>query len=215
MSRALATARTRDLVACHTCGLVNHCPAHAHRVRCARCGATLHRRITRSVSRTWAFLVAAMMLYVPANMLPIMHATQLGRTRSDTILSGAEYLLVHDMWPLALIVFVASILVPLTKIAILVFLVVSVQLHSTARPMDRIRLYRFTEFVGRWSMVDVFVVTILVALVHLGKIAEVEAGIGAVYFAAVVVLTMLAAKTFDPRLIWDNVHEDVQPITHR
>ena len=111
--------------------------------------------------------------------------------------------------------FVASILVPLTKIAILVFLVVSVQLRSTARPMDRIRLYRFTEFVGRWSMVDVFVVTILVALVHLGKIAEVEAGIGAVYFAAVVVLTMLAAKTFDPRLIWDNVHEDVQPITHR
>lgn len=154
-----------------------------------------------------------MMLYVPANLLPIMQVTSFGRTRSDTILSGAEYLLQLGMWPLALIVFVASVLVPVTKIVILVYLLISVRRRSDSRPMDRLRLYRFTEFVGRWSMVDVFVVTVLVALVNLGKIAEVEAGPGALFFAAVVVLTMLAAHTFDPRLIWDNAEPaDVESI---
>jgi paraquat-inducible protein A len=210
MITAGETARTRNLVACHSCGLVSRCPPACIRVRCPRCDAVLHRRIPRSVSRSWAFLVAAIMLYLPANLLPIMHVTSLGQRRSDTILSGAEYLLVHGMWPLALIVFVASILVPLLKMVILAYLLLSVQLKSAARPLDRLRLYRFTEFVGRWSMVDVFVVTVLVALVHLGRLASVEAGPGALFFAGVVVLTMLAAKTFDPRLIWDNVDSDVQ-----
>ncbi|HOP16454.1 MAG: paraquat-inducible protein A [Gammaproteobacteria bacterium] len=210
MNRPAITANARGLVACHVCGLVSR-PAAALPMRCPRCDAPLHDRIPRSLSRTWAFLVAAMMLYLPANLLPIMHVTQLGRLRSDTILSGTEYLLAHGMWPLALIVFVASVLIPLAKIAILVVLLLSVQLHAQARPMDRLRLYRFTEFVGRWSMVDVFVVTVLVALVHLGQVAEIEAGLGAAFFAGVVVLTMLAAKTFDPRLIWDNVSYDVEP----
>jgi len=209
------TAMARGLLACHTCGLVSRRPAVAARLLCPRCDAVLHPRIVRSVSRSWAFLVAAMLLYVPANLLPIMHATSLVERRSDTILSGAEYLVVHGMWPLALIVFVASILVPLTKIAIMAYLLLSVQWRSTWRPMDRTRLYRFTEFVGRWSMVDVFVVTILVALVQLGRVAEVEAGEGAVYFGAVVVLTMLAARTFDPRLIWDNVDTDVDTTSQR
>ena len=145
------------------------------------------------------------MLYLPANLLPIMHVTSLGRTRSDTILSGAEFLLVSGMWPLALVVFVASILIPLLKMVILAYLLVSVQRRWQTRPLDRTRLYRFTEFVGRWSMVDIFVVTVLVALVQLGAVADVEAGAGALYFAAVVVMTMLAAIAFDPRLIWDNV----------
>jgi paraquat-inducible protein A len=109
------------------------------------------------------------------------------------------------MWPLALIVFVASIVVPILKIAIMVYLLLSVQFGARSRALDRTRLYRFTEFVGRWSMVDVFVVTVLVALVHLGQLANVAAGVGAVYFAAVVILTMLAANAFDPRLIWDVV----------
>ncbi|MGB5613366.1 MAG: paraquat-inducible protein A, partial [Sedimenticolaceae bacterium] len=130
----------------------------------------------------------------------------------DTILSGVEYLLLHGMWPLALIVFVASVLVPVVKIAILAYLLISVQLRSRFRPMDRMRLYRFTEFVGRWSMVDIFVVTLLVALVDLGNVALIEAGPGALLFAGVVVLTMLAARTFDPRLIWDNAESaDVEP----
>ena len=199
------TAMGSNLVGCHSCGLVNRCPTVCSRVRCARCHSLLHRRIPRSVSRSWAFLIASIMLYVPANLLPIMHVTSLGQSRSDTILSGAAFLLVSGMWPLALIVFVASILVPLAKMMILTYLLVSVQLHWSSRPLDRTRLYRFTEFVGRWSMVDVFVVTVLVALVHLGAVAEVEARLGAVFFAGVVILTMLSARTFDPRLIWDNV----------
>jgi paraquat-inducible protein A len=215
MTAAANTASAHGLLSCHSCGLVSRRPASESRLGCPRCGVTLHGRIPRSLSRTWAWLVAAIMLYLPANVLPIMHVTSFGRTRSDTILSGAEYLVQLDMWPLALIVFVASVLVPVTKIAILVYLLVSVQLRSRYRPLDRLRLYRFTEFVGRWSMVDVFVVTVLVALVHLGRVAEVEAGLGALFFAAVVVLTMLAAHTFDPRLIWDNAEPaDVESNAH-
>jgi paraquat-inducible protein A len=198
-----ASRANGELIACHTCGLVSRRPPLAVQVRCPRCHALLHKRIPRSLSRSWAFLVAAVLLYVPANMLPMMHMVSLGRERSDTILSGADYLFLHGMWPLALIVFVASILVPLLKIVILAYLLLSVQRRSRWRPLDRTRLYRFTEFVGRWSMVDVFVVTILVALVHLGALAQVEAGDGALFFAGVVVLTMLAARSFDPRLIWD------------
>lgn len=210
------TATARGLASCHTCGLVSRVPAARRGLRCPRCGVGLHVRIPRSLSRSWAFLVAAILFYVPANLMPIMHVTSLGRMRSDTILSGVEFLLLHGMWPLALIVFVASVLIPVVKIAILIYLLVSVHLRSAYRPMDRVRLYRFTEFVGRWSMVDVFVVTVLVALVHLGKVAEVEAGPGALFFAAVVVLTMLAAQTFDPRLIWDNVEtHDVEPNPYR
>jgi paraquat-inducible protein A len=209
------SARTRRLLSCHTCGLVSRRAAASGSQYCPRCGSALHARIPRSLSRTWAFLIAAMMLYVPANLLPIMHVTSLVETRSDTILSGVEFLLIHGMWPLALIVFVASIVVPLAKIAILIYLLVSVQSGSARRPLDRTRLYRFTEFVGRWSMVDVFVVTVLVALVRLGQVADIQAGSGALYFAAVVILTMLAAKNFDPRLIWDNVADHDEPAARR
>jgi paraquat-inducible protein A len=203
MSGPVVTAATRQLAACHTCGLVSRLPAAAGPLTCPRCGAALHPRIPRSLQRSWALLLAAIVAYVPANLLPMMHVTSLGQSRSDTILSGVEFLLAGGMWPLALIVFVASILVPVVKILILAYLLLSVQCGSRFRPLDRTRLYRFTEFVGRWSMVDIFVVTVLVALVHMGRVAEVEAGPAALFFAAVVVLTMLAAKTFDPRLIWD------------
>lgn len=153
-----------------------------------------------------------MILYIPANVEPIMHATTLGQQRDDTILSGAAYLLLHGMWPLALVVFVASILVPMLKMVILGYLLISVQMRSHWRPLERTRLYRFTEFVGRWSMVDVFVVAVLVALVQLGALARIEAGYGALYFAAVVILTMLSAISFDPRLIWDPLEDmDAKP----
>jgi len=212
MRASRGSAMAQALLPCRSCGLVSRRPPAVARVSCPRCGVRLQMRIPRSLSRTWAFLVAASMLYLPANLLPIMQVTSLGRTRSDTILSGVEYLLQLGMWPLALIVFVASVLVPVAKIAILAYLLVSLQLGARARPMDRLRLYRFTEFVGRWSMVDVFVVAVLVALVHLGQVAQVEAGAGALFFAAVVILTMLAARTFDPRLIWDNAEPaDVEP----
>jgi paraquat-inducible protein A len=164
-------------------------------------------RKPRSLERTWALLISAAICYVPANLLPIMTVTSLGKAQSDTIMSGVIFLLVHGMWPLAAIVFTASVVVPLAKLLSLSFLCISVQRHSRWRPKERTRMYRITEAVGRWSMVDIYVVTILVALVHLGAIATIEARAGAVFFGAVVVLTMLAAESFDPRLIWDQSEE--------
>jgi paraquat-inducible protein A len=190
---------------CHDCGLLSRLPEAAHGALCPRCGAALHARKPRSLERTWAWLIAAALCYLPANLLPIMKVTSLGRAQADTIMSGVVYLLVHGMWPLALVVFVASVFVPLLKLAILLGLLISVHRRSRWRPVDRTRLYRITEAIGRWSMVDIFVVTILVALVHLGNLATVEAQTGAVFFGAVVVLTMLAAESFDPRLIWDRL----------
>ena len=155
-------------------------------------------------------MLAAAVLYVPANLFPVMTTTSLGKAQSDTIMSGVIYLLHHGMWPLALVVFGASVLVPLMKMTALAYLLISVQRGSRARPADRTRIYRITEAVGRWSMVDIYVVTILVALVNLGNLATIEAGLGAVFFGGVVVLTMLSAESFDPRLIWDRAgHNDV------
>jgi len=189
---------------CHDCGLLTRLPAHgAHGVVCPRCGADVHERKPQSLERTWAWLIAAVICYLPANLLPIMKITSLGRAQADTIMSGVVYLLLHGMWPLAVVVFTASVFVPLLKLAILLTLLISVHRGSSWRPVDRTRLYRITEAIGRWSMVDIFVVTILVALVRLGNLATVEAQTGAVFFGAVVVLTMLAAESFDPRLIWD------------
>jgi len=171
--------------------------------KCPRCGAALHPRKPNSIVRTWALVIAALIFYVPANVLPITKVTSLGATQSDTIMSGVIYFIHSGMWPIALVIFVASVFVPVLKLLILLFLVISVQRRSQWRPKDRTRLYRITEAIGRWSMTDIFVVTILVALVHLGALANIEAQAGAVFFAAVVVITMLAAMSFDPRLIWD------------
>jgi paraquat-inducible protein A len=200
MKTALAAACTP----CHDCGLLCRLPALAHGALCPRCEAPLHARKPRSLERTWAWWSAAALCYLPANLLPIMKVTSLGRAQADTIMSGVIYLLLHGMWPLAVVVFTASIFVPVLKLAILLTLLLSVHRRSSWRPVDRTRLYRLTELIGRWSMVDIFVVTILVALVRLGNLATVEAQTGAVFFGSVVVLTMLAAESFDPRLIWDN-----------
>jgi paraquat-inducible protein A len=208
VSAAAGTALGASCASCHACGLLSHLPrASAHRVHCPRCGAALHSRKPQSLQRTWALVIAAAICYLPANAFPVMTVTSLGKPQSDTILSGVIYLLHHGMWPLALVVFVASVFVPLLKLLILVFLLVSVQRHSRWRPAERTRLYRITEAIGRWSMVDIFVVTILVALVKLGNLATIEARTGAVFFGSVVVLTMLAAEAFDPRLIWDESEE--------
>jgi paraquat-inducible protein A len=199
-----------DHAQCHTCNLVMSIPNEAggRRLGCSRCGSVVHRRKPNSLTRTWALLIAAAICYVPANVYPIMAVTSFGKTQADTILSGAVYLFVHGMWPLALIVFVASIVVPVLKLVGLTILVISVQNRSQWRPRERARLYRIVDIVGRWSMVDVYVVTILVALVHLGSIASVQAQIGSFFFGAVVVLTLLAAESFDPRLIWDLIEDN-------
>lgn len=198
-------------VSCDVCALVVRAPAAPPvRPRCPRCGDRLHARKPESLQRTWALLIAAIICYVPANLLPIMTVTSIGRSQSDTIMSGVVFMVHHDMWPLALVIFVASIFVPLLKLAILLLLLLSVQLRSSWRPRERTRLYRITEAIGRWSMVDVYVVTLLVALVRLGNLASVQPELGVVFFCAVVILTMLAAMSFDPRLIWDVLeHADV------
>jgi paraquat-inducible protein A len=156
-----------------------------------------------SIEVTWALLIAAMILYIPANVLPMMSGYQLGLEQPDTIVSGVFYLWATGQWPLALIVFVASVVVPLMKLITLSFLLITIQWKSTWRPQERMRLYQMIEYLGRWSMVDVFVIAILVGLVQFGNLARVEANAGSFSFAAVVVLTMLAARTLDEHLIWD------------
>ena len=196
-------AAEQGLVGCHLCGLVVRAKA-GHGLYCPRCGSTLHFRKPNSIGRSWALLITAMIMYIPANALPVMHTTSLGNTQGDTILSGIVYFLKHGDWPLALIIFVASVMVPLLKMIALGYLLISVQRHSLIRHRQRTILYRITELVGRWSMVDVFVVALMVALVHLGNLAEINPGFGALAFSAVVILTMVAAMSFDPRLIWDH-----------
>ena len=197
------TAAYLGLYSCHICGLLRTSVPSPREVRCGRCGSLLHFRKPHSIARTWALLIAGYILFVPANVLPIMHTSSLFGAQSDTILSGVVYLWTSGSWYLAVIVFIASILVPSAKLAALTFLVISVQRRSTWDPLQRTKLYRIVELVGRWSMLDIFVVAILVALVHLQALATIQAGLGALAFGAVVVLTMFASMAFDPRLIWD------------
>lgn len=202
MRGRLPRAVDLGLVSCHGCGLLLRIPGPGP-LRCPRCRSPLHSRRPHSLSRTWALLLTAILLYIPANALPVMKTAYFGTQSADTILSGVVYFLLHGDWPLALIIFVASVLVPLLKILALVYLLISVQRRSLARSRERTLLYRVTELIGRWSMVDVFAVALLAALVQMGNLASIQPGPGAGAFAGVVVLTMLAAQSFDPRLIWD------------
>ncbi|GAB5468609.1 MAG: PqiA/YebS family transporter subunit [Rhodospirillales bacterium] len=189
---------------CHGCGLLLRLWSRArHGLACPRCGSQVHKRKPQSLARTWALLITAIVLYVPANLYPVMTVVSLGRSYPSTILGGVEELLLGGMWPLALIVFFASITVPFLKIFALMFLLITAQRGSTWRLRDRTRLYRLVETIGRWSMIDIFVVSILIALVQVGQLATILPGFGATCFAAVVVLTMLAAMSFEPRMMWD------------
>jgi len=201
----MVTAKDLSLIACRSCHLLSRPPdlQESARIACPRCGAPLHQRKPNSIARTWALVLAAYVLYVPANVLPITKVTSLGKTQVDTIMSGVIYFIQTGMWPIALVIFIASIMVPLLKLLILTYLLISVHRGSRWRRAERTRLYRITEAVGRWSMLDVYVVSILVALVALGSFASIQAGLGAVFFASVVVTTMFAAMSFDPRLMWD------------
>lgn len=174
---------------------------------CRRCGSALHFRKPGSIGRTWALLIAAYVLYLPANLLPIMETSSLFGAQQDTIMSGVAYLWSSGSWALAGIVFVASAAVPLLKLVSLTVLLISVQRRSARQALRRARTYRLLELVGRWSMLDVYVVALLVALVQVESLALIRPGTGLVAFAAVVVLSMLATMSFDPRLIWDAAHE--------
>tara|TARA_B100000614_G_scaffold257991_1_gene279308 strand:- start:104 stop:1273 length:1170 start_codon:yes stop_codon:yes gene_type:complete len=199
------TAAQLGLVSCHTCGKLLEDSGH-HGQRCTRCGSGMHSRKRASLQQTWALLVSAVVMFIPANLYPAMTMHQLGQKGvSSTILGGVIYLIEQGSSGLALIIFFASIMVPALKLIILSGLLISVQQGWKWRPKDRTFLFRVTEVIGAWSMVDVYVVAVLVGLVNLGLLADVRAEIGMSFFGAVVVMTMLAAMRFDPRLIWDNL----------
>jgi len=208
----MTAAASLGLVSCHTCSLVSRAAVGnaAEEALCPRCSSPVHARKPGSLGKTWAYLIAAMILYVPANTLPMMLTRSLFGSSDDTIISGVLFLWDDGSWYLALVVFIASILVPVAKMAALVVLLVSVQLGS-ARMADRrarlTRLYRVIESIGRWSMLDIYVVALLATVVQLTALASVRAGPAALAFGAVVVLTMLATESFDPRLIWDTREE--------
>jgi paraquat-inducible protein A len=201
----IATAARSGLLVCQACGLLNRPGDEAGSWHCARCAAAVHWRKPASIARTWAFLLAATILYIPANLLPVLRTGSLFESENNTILGGVTYFWKTGSWALAIIVFVASIVVPATKIAVLSLLLVTARRRSTWRPFDRTRLYRLTSYIGRWSMVDIYIGAVSVALVQLKPFASIDPGPGAIFFGAVVILTMLASESFDPRLIWDPV----------
>ena len=192
------------LASCHVCYKL--APERLH--RCPRCRAPLPLRVPGSLQRTAALLITAVVLYIPANVLPIMTTAQLGSSIDSTILGGVVLLMQMGSYPVAAVIFIASVLVPLGKMFALVALCWSVARGEVARPRERTVLYRVTEFVGRWSMVDVFVVAILVALIQLGGLLSIRPGPAALAFCGVVIVTMVAAESFDPRLIWDRLGDE-------
>jgi len=198
------TAAEAGLVSCETCSLLSRPASMDEPGYCPRCGAELASRHHHSIQYTWALVIAAAICYIPANALPVLSTTTLGSTDSDTIMGGVVFLYTSGSWPLALIVLIASVMVPLGKLVALMYLLISVQRGSIKNNHERTRMYRMVEIVGRWSMLDVFVDTFTVALVQLSPLMFVQPGPGVVFFAAVVVLTMIAAASFDPRLIWDS-----------
>lgn len=202
-TRTGETAAPQRLSGCHTCGLIGRLDADGHG-RCDRCGEALHARHPHSVQRTWALLAGASIMYIPANVYPIMTTTSLGQSSPSTIVGGVVELIQMGSWPVAVIIFIASVIVPVGKLVALAWLCLVVRRSNELNAATRTRLYRLTEFIGRWSMIDVFVVAILVALIRAGSLMSIEPGPAALAFGAVVVITMVAAMTFDPRLLWDS-----------
>lgn len=199
-----------ESVGCESCGMVSIPPEHdgAHDHRCPRCGAPLHARKPYSLQRTWALVIAAAVLYVPANIYPVLTVMQGGAGQPSTILGGVEELLESKMYPLALLVFFASILVPMFKLIGLALMLAATMMVTTERGAavllsERTKLYYIVAWVGRWSMVDIFMESLLGALVQFGSVVTIEPGAGALAFCAVVFVTIVAAEAFDPRLMWD------------
>jgi paraquat-inducible protein A len=203
MSTGIMTGRKLGLVSCEACGLLSRPADIGDPGHCPRCGNELSLRRKNAIQRTWALILAAAICYIPANILPVLNTITVTSAEDDTILDGVVLLYTTGSWPLALIVLIASVVIPLAKLIALSYLLLSVQRRSIVGSHERVRLYRLVEIVGRWSMLDVFVDTFTVALIQLQPLMSVKPGPGVIFFAAVVVLTMIAAQTFDPRLIWD------------
>ncbi|TYT73540.1 PqiA/YebS family transporter subunit [Desulfobotulus mexicanus] len=194
--RAIATG----LVPCHTCTRIHK----TGQKRCTRCASPLHNRIPQSINRTFALTITAFILYIPANLYPIMITENLGTTIYSTIIGGVILLWETKAYAVASIVFFASVFIPLAKLLALLYLTGSVYFRKKNYPNDLTKIYKITEFIGKWSMVDVFVVATLAAMIQMGSLATIQPGIAATAFAAMVVITLFAAETFDPRLLWDS-----------
>lgn len=204
MTSVIVSAKERGIAGCHTCGQAVKMPNHAQ-VECPRCGARVHYRKHDSINRAWAFLVAAFIMYIPANTEPMMHTTSLGNTSADTILEGVIYFLTHGDWPIALVIFTASVMLPLLKMIAIAYILISVQRGSASKKAEKTNLYKLAELLGKWSMLDIFVVGLMAGLVQLGVLTNIAPGPACIAFAAVVILTMFAEMAFDPKLIWDQV----------
>jgi len=206
------SALAAGLWRCRGCAAVCVPPPEAvaqGRTRCPRCDAIVHPRLPDSVARSWAFLLAGTALYLPANLLPVTTTASIGGRQSDTIFSGIVYFWKDGSYGLAALVFVASIVVPMTKLLLLSLLLISLQRHDRRWAVRRLKAWRALETIGRWSMLDIFAITILAALVQVESLAELRPGPGAMAFGAVVVLTMLATHVFDPRLLFDKFEGEV------
>jgi len=205
--KRFATGQERGLLLCTRCGKIS--PAfQSPRALCPRCAAPVSFRKPQSLARSSALVLAAAILYLPANLLPVMHTSTIFGDEEDTIMSGVLALLHSGSWPLAALVFFASIFVPMMKLIAMSLLIVSVYRGSSKHTRQRALLFRLVEFIGRWSMLDVYVIALLVALVQIQSLASIRVGAGAFAFGAVVVLTMCAAQSFDERLIWDRQVKD-------
>jgi len=199
------------LALCRHCGLLSKVTEGSREGFCPRCGNQLLFRKKDSLQRTWALILAAAICYIPANLLPVMTSVTVLGSHADTIIGGVVLLYTSGSWHLALIVLIASVMIPMAKLIALAYLLITVQRRSTKSNRERIMLYRLVEFIGRWSMLDVFVIAFVVALVQFKPLMAAEPRSGIVFFATVVILTMIASQSFDPRLIWDSTHSMEQP----
>tara|TARA_B110000503_G_scaffold139000_1_gene226312 strand:+ start:484 stop:1104 length:621 start_codon:yes stop_codon:yes gene_type:complete len=204
MSNTLATAASQGLASCHLClklvsEELHHCP---------RCGTAVHLRKADSMQRTLALLITATILYIPANVLPIMITDQLGNSIESTIIGGVLLLIDMGSIAIAAVIFIASVMVPSGKLLAMYYLCWSVRHGPPSNVNQRTVLYRITEFIGKWSMIDVFVVAILVALIHLDNLLVIRPGAAAIAFAGVVIISMVAAESFDPRIMWDQLEDN-------
>lgn len=199
---AKITGKEAGLVLCAECHTIHHNVPDVEQ-QCSFCGAELHQRKPNSLNRTWALLITSIILFVPANVLTIMNVITLGQEDPSTIMGGVILLIQLGSYSVALVVFVASVVVPLFKIIGILMILWSLKYKTNMTDQQRIRMFRFIEFIGRWSMLDIFVISILAALVNISGVAVITAGPAATAFGSLVVLTMLAASSFDTRLLWD------------
>jgi len=203
MDKERLTAREAGLVNCLDCHLLTTKGNDTLKMHCPRCGAILHPRKTNGMARTWALLITSLILLFPANLLPIMTVTYLGGKEPNTIIEGIEHFVQSGDYFIAIIIFFASILVPIFKVVGIMLIMISIQKKWQTWLKHRTLMFRVIKFIGRWSMLDIFVIAVMVALVNLGTLTSIIPAPAATYFAAVVISTMLASNTFDTRLIWE------------